>query len=803
MATSGRSLGLGSRANIQATSSPSFMRQTTMANTSTTTMTSTNSTPKKRRGFGLFDSEDEYDNDFVESQKEPVQFSGDMSGFASMSDSEGPSRSATKSSSRTSILTTPKRRSAIASRRSTPYSSTTSRALMRAKRGSKESSENEEERLISESMFGPSPVLGKSQKGRFVMSGALGYSEDEQPFTEQETDPESYRTPSRELFSRKPKSPRQQSTETNQLPEGSKIVKKTWGQWLKSILPDVVTKPVESIMHASHPEELESGPVTPFKTPEQYRDGALPIPGSFEKAVALPPKNDNYINPNFLNHDTQRTPIRSSEGLFQYSNESPFSIGSPTSTQSNASQSPASAKKGSRAPTAPTSARRMIPAPPAVSYRKPSNFIERMRNAKKQKRYDPYSRPSSTPRKIGGSFTAQPFEEMTKDLTPEEELELLERREKDRKVQEAEDRYLRRETLRRLGRPVEDEEMSDTPDVPSKKGKEKAATVEDFQEMEDGMEGDRSGSTTPPDSPPQQSSGSSLFSKPTGAPLFQFQNIAPKPAPPVEKKAPAEIAPIDKPVFSFTSTTTFGEPDSDKENISQPPPPPVMSHRELPSPPVPAPTPPSLNGGLFAEKQPIGGFGISDAPIVQHSPLVSPMSPMSRQRFDKFKPRVSSGLRESATIEKENEHDKENPSENTNNGEGSSSSAKPGKATFGTQVVPKPASQVGSSGALREVGRNSPVGTGVKVDVRAKIAAVSFSSIHRFGCVVLTGMQLPVKDLSPIAAWPINLEVLSAGIDMKVQDYVKTAFTASSQEQWLKDWADEIFGAAREKVERL
>jgi hypothetical protein len=108
---------------------------------------------------------------------------------------------------------------------------------------------------------------------------------------------------------------------------------------------------------------------------------------------------------------------------------------------------------------------------------------------------------------------------------------------------------------------------------------------------------------------------------------------------------------------------------------------------------------------------------------------------MSRQRFDKFKPRVSSGLRESATIEKENEHDKENPSENTNNGEGSSSSAKPGKATFGTQVVPKPASQVGSSGALREVGRNSPVGTGVKVDVRAKIAAVSFSSIHRFGCV--------------------------------------------------------------------
>ncbi|KAF8541214.1 hypothetical protein BDD12DRAFT_878974 [Trichophaea hybrida] len=745
-------------------------------------MASTNSTPKKRRGFGLFDSEDEYDTDFVESQKEPVQFSGDMSGFASMSDSEGPSRSATKSSSRTSSLTTPKRRSAVANRRSTPYSSTTSRALMRAKRESKESSENEEERLISESMFGPSPVSNKNQKARFVMSGALGYSEDEQPSTEAETDPESYRTPNRELFSRKPKTSRQQLVETNQHPEGSKIVKKTWGQWLRSILPDVVTKPVESIMHTSHPEELEMSPATPFKTPEQYRDGALPIPGSFEKAVALPPKDDNYINPNFLNHDTQRTPIRGSEGLFQFNKESPFSVGSPVSTQSNASQSPASAKKGSRAPTAPTSAKRMIPPPPPVSYRKPSNFIERMRNAKKQKRYDPYSRPSATPRKVAGSFAAQPFEEMTKDLTPEEELELLERREKDRKVQEAEDRYLRRETLRRLGRSVEDEEMSDTPNVSSKKGKGKEATVEDSPEMEDGMEGDRSGSTTPPNSPPRQSSGSSLFSKPAGAPLFQFQNIAPKPAPTVEKKAPAESAPIDKPVFSFTSTNSFGEPDNDKENISQPPPPPVMSHRELPSPPVPAPTPPSLNGGLFAEKQPIGGFGISDAPIVQHAPLVSPMS---RQRFDKFKPRVSSGLRESATIEKENEHDKENPSENTNNGEGSSSSAKPGKAAFGTQVVPKPASQVSSSGALREVGRNSPVGTGVKVDVRAKIAA------------------LPVKDLSPIASWPISLEVLSAGVDMKVQEYVKTAFAASSQEQWLQDWANEIFGAAREKVQRL
>lgn len=483
----------------------------------------------------------------------------------------------------------------------------------------------------------------------------------------------------------------------------------------------------------------------------------------------------------------------------------------------------------------------MSASPPAASYRKTSNFIERMRNAKKQKRYDPYSRPSSSPKKAGRTIAPLQHEEVSAGLTPEEELEQLERREKDRKVQEAEDRYLRRETLRRLGRPVQDdEEMSDSAaEASCEKGKGRAA---DAQDMEDSMQEDRVGSTTPPDSPPPQQARS-IF-KASGTPLFQFQNTAPKPAATgagVEKTASADQSPVDKPLFSFGPTALFGEADSDKENMSQPAPSPPPAAAGAPAAVAPAaaavaPAPVAATApvaGIFGEKQ-SGGFGVSEA----GSSSSSSMSPM-RQRFDKFKPRVSSGLRESATIEKENEHDKENPSDNTangngngysynynianhagtntNNGEGSSSSGaaqgKAGKAAFGTQVVPKQPSQFSSSSsALREVGRNSTTGTAVKIDVRAKIAAVSILSFLLFLLLLpsshslLTEMQLPVRDLSPIAAWPISLEVMKGGSsDAKMMsEYVSTAFAASSSEGWLTGWAvGELFGAARGKIERI
>lgn len=731
--------------------------------------TSTKSALKSRRGFGLFDS-DEEESEAERKPREPVRFSGDLSGFASMSDNEGPSRersrSPTKTSSRTSTLTTPSRsrKNSVAGRRSTPYNSTTSRALQRAKRVTSDYSENEEEQLISESVFDATPA----KKTRF--GGSRAYSEDEQ---EQSTEVDTDNERGRSQIPRKAKSVRQEQAQSNQQPAAKGVVAKTWGQWLKSFIP-ALAGPVE-------PESTHQLAIEYPETPEY--EYSLSIPGSYEKEVY---KGENYINPNIiLNHDSQRTPIRSIDGLFQYNHSPDFGFSSPGSANS---QSPASpVKKGSRAPTAPTSAKRMLPTPPVPSYRKPSNFIERMRNAKSKKRYDPYSRPSSSPRKGAPPGPAK-TEEVIKDLSPEEQLELLERREKDRKVQEAEDRYLRRETLRRLGRPVEDEDMSDTPADTPTKSKARAATVED---MEEDTEFQRS--STPPDSPPQKSA--SLF-KTGGAPLFQFPNTAPKPTftSTSEKKSASESDTTDKPQFLFGTNPSFGgDSDNDKENVHNPPPPPTMSHRELPSPPIPAPAPPAINGGLFGGKQPIGGFGISEAPA---PPSYSPVSPVPRQRFDKFKPRVSSGLRESATIEKENEHDKENPTDfNSTNGE--ESSGKASKAPFGAQAAAKPTLSP-SGGALREAGPNAVVGSGVKFDVRSKIATVGFlqNGGRCLEGMALTVAQLPVKELCQIMAWP-GAKVVVAG-DAAMRQAVRDAWSA--QEGWMGEWADDVFGGARSKV---
>jgi len=161
---------------------------------------------------------------------------------------------------------------------------------------------------------------------------------------------------------------------------------------------------------------------------------------------------------------------------------------------------------------------------------------------------------------------------------------------------------------------------------------------------------------------------------------------------------------------------------------------------------------------------------------------------MTRQRFDKFKPRVSSGLRESATIEKENMHDKENPSENPFNLQGdgaappSSPGGKPSKAAFGTQIASKPSTQISSSSALREVGGNAPAGTGVKVDIGGKIAA------------------LPVKELSALVAWP-GVEMYTTA-DTRIQAAVRAAWQVEERE-WLEDWANGVFGRARDMVARV
>ncbi|KAA8911034.1 hypothetical protein FN846DRAFT_937077 [Sphaerosporella brunnea] len=784
---SGRSLGLGSRANQAAAKMPppSFTRQssTGVAAVKTTTITSTTTTAK-RRGFGLFDSEDDYDSEVAETPRQPVRFTGDKSGF--VSDSDGSSSIARgtatrKTSSRRSKLTTPSRK--IAERRGTPYHKNTSGRLFRHTRGTE--SENDEERLISDSMFGAQPEpkgAAEKKKARFaVMSDALSEEEQvEEESTEVDTDRERSLSPVK-------RSPRQRSPREAKQQSQSNVTRQTWGQWLRSIVAD----PVGTLLHAPVPvparqPEPASWPEPP-RTPTPELSVVPQMPGSFEKPpIAIPPPSPPpanktlYSGRSFLGHDTQETPIRTGERLFQYAG-TPFNFTSPASTASTVSASPASIKKGSRAPTAPTSAKRMAP-PPVQSFRKPSNFIARMRGVTKD-RYRPYGRPSASPVKA----TITHLEKIPKNMPPTEILEILEQRERDRKVQEMEDRYIRRETLKKAGLPVEDEEMSETHEESANKGKGKGkvamnASVEDMDEDEE----EQSGTTTPPESPPQKQVG--LFkelspSKPS-QPLFQFKPIAPKPPLSPEKKAAPTLNGADKPAFSFSSAASFGseQEDNDKENMSNPPPPPNMSHRGLPAPPASALALPSSGTSLFADKQPVGGFGISEAPT---SPT------MSRQRFDKFKPRVSSGLRESATIEKENEQDKENPSDRENNGE--EAPAKPGKVSFGTQVTQKPA----AAGALREVGRNAPVSTGIKFDVRAKIAAVGHLLPPLSSGIGADVAQLPVRDLSPIVAWP-PVEVFAHG-DQMIQDAVRQHWNVNEL-LWLQDWSNTVFRDARQQV---
>jgi hypothetical protein len=643
-------------------------------------------------------------------------------------------------------------------------------------------------------MFGTSGS-SKSQKSRFSMSGALAQGDQNgEVSSEPESDADQQKTPSKDASSRKARTPRTKADEGKNT-KSNGVVKQTWSQWLSSILP-------KSLARSESPEaekknipktprrendsdndETESNYSTPFQTPRgTFGNDNLDMPGSYEKPTAPAPKGDNFVNPNFLNNDSRRTPVRGPGG-FNYNPQSPYDLPSPTDSSpasSVASQTPQRSpqKKGSRSSLmAPTSARRMPPTPGAASYRKPSNFIERMRSAK-QKRYDPYSRPSAAHRRAPGYSTIT-YEEFPKDMSPEEELEFLERRAKDRKVQEAEDRYLRRLTLKRLGRPVEDEEMSD-PDTPPRGDKGKQLAIEDGQDLDgDSIISDRGGSTTPPDSPPQTPS---LFNKSAGVPLFQFQPIAPKPPGSPEK---LQNSPPGQPLFG------------DSDNDWEPPPPPVMSHRELPGPAQPASVP-SLGGGLFGDKQPVGGFGISEAP-----------SPVAKLRFDKFKPRVSSGLRESSTIEKENERLANNNKENSSTSDDYdyNSGSKGGKTVFGQQSTNK--NQVSSSGALRELGKNSPVGMGIKIDVRSKLAAVcSPSTIRRSLGLLLDhdadgNIQLPVKDLSHIAAWPMQLELFSKGIDQEVQSCARDMFNSTCKESWMSDWASNVFGDASAMVERL
>ncbi|PWW74737.1 hypothetical protein C7212DRAFT_365236 [Tuber magnatum] len=735
-----------------------------------------------RRGFGLF-SDDEDDSDI---ERTPVSFSGNKSGFQALSpgDAGNSSPAASTSSmisplasstptrgSRNSALITPQRpRSA---HRSTPYSTTTSRALMRAKISKDATIDRESELISAETTYETSTTLVK--KSKYTMCGARGNpQEDAEPEPDGREEQEGAKdnkggqefsiTPSRNIFSRTTtpnKTPTKSPKKESQVPETGK---KTWGQWLGAILPASVKKPVKAIL--GDPAEARSAEQevrTPRKeAPAQDYDfednEGLSLPGSFGKAPPSPVRTPS------------QPPSKREQRKVEISYETPSREGLLAYQKLKAAAAPR---------TLPPPSRRIIPtlassktpgrsASPAVtpssSFHRPSNFIERMKSAKRTNRYDPYSRPrgASTHGKKRSPEPSEP-----KELTAEEELELLKRREKERKVQEAEDRYLKREIRKKLGQedPEQDgdgdSEMSDT---------DTSFLQPSVEEVLD--EGEPPTGAPPvspaPRSPARQSAPATPT--PTGSPpAFLFGN----PSPPSATTAPTPAAPEPA-----TAPTTWSfSSDSDKENISSgPPPPPTMSHAQLPAPLTTSSHPPSIAGGLLGTSpQPAGGFGLG---------LSKESTPLNRQRnaAEKFKPHISSGLRESSTVdeEKENENDIENKkpfSGYDKENASSSSSGKLGGPSNGgvggglaMQSVFKPSGALKENSGVLNLGKSD-----AKVDLRAKIDAI------------------PHRQLECTISWP-SLNQPFGGKDVRAA--VESMLNTAAMGEFPEGFDGEMFGLA-------
>lgn len=548
-------------------------------------------------------------------------------------------------------------------------------------------------------------------------------------------------TPSRNIFSRTNtpvKTPTRSPKANHQSPQVTG--KKTWGQWLGAILPESVKKPVKAILGApedglvAQTKDLVVGTPKKDAMEEDYPEGYM-LPGSFGKpddGRRSPPLlldyehhsgNNNYGSEFDISKSFSGTSSRmNSAGLFVY--DKPKSAIKDTAPSKRARRSTMST------PIKPNKALPLV-----SSLHKPNNFIERMRSAKKTHRYDPYARRApQTKEKVQLTI------EEEKELAPAEKVELLKQRRKERRIEELQDKYEMRQALRDMGQaPDDDEQMTDSDsEVRSKdkgKGRERSLSMSASipQPTAEDVPEDISTTKLPiaPSSPPKSPIKKVTRESPQSMPSRNlFEPFAPAPsfllggdtdtdpgftisdAPP-----PVEIAPIS---LNAPPSWSFNSDSSDKENISNgPPPPPTMSHAQLPAPLTSSTQPPAVSGSLFGS-QPAGGFGLG--------PPKEPTA-VGRQRSqaEKFKPVVSSSLRESRTAadydDKENQSEKE---DKENAGEGSKKGGENELKKKGLMQQQATGSNVFAKKGLKENAGVINVGkSGVKVDVRAEVEAVS------------------------------------------------------------------------------
>lgn len=754
----------------------------------------TSTIPAQRRGFGLFsDDEDEGEAMGDESKKLSVSFSGNKSGFEKIEKVKGkgrmsldgtdyssqsmsssfpvytPQKASGSRNSRNSSFITPKRFGR--GPRGAPYSTTTSRALQRAKVAAQNngSVDNHENQLISDTSY----EEPSNKRSPYTMHGAKDYEEEEEEVPtdedpvdivlERPTNEHLFKiTPSRNIFSRTATPAKKSPTRSPKgAPSTPATGKKTWGQWLGAILPESVKKPVKAILGApdDDPYDMEAKVITPTKelvigTPKKdnaddENDDVYSLPGSFGKPEPKRPspssmttslqldyrsnsKSNDYYDSRGVSQSFSGTPTRVNDsGFFIYDKPKVTSI---------------APSKRERRSTMSTPLKSSKPTIEVSSLRKPNNFIERMRSAKKTPRYDPYARKTTAPPKKDKVELTQ---EEEKELTPEEKLKLLKQRQKERKIAELEDKYEMREALKALGQPIpDDDEVMPDSDSEAPKGKGKGKEKEDRRTslnptVEDVVD---DASTTPlsPGSPPKISPIKKTRESPTAAPSRNLFTPS-KPAPSFllnPEVQPGDIPfkintappPTDAPTINFNNAPawSFASDTSDKENISDgPPPPPTMSHATLPAPLTASASPPVLSGGLFGS-QPAGGFGLGTSPSKE-----PPLTPFQRQKnaAERFKPTAPSSLRESRCAD---EDEKENVPDKENAGEGSSSS-KGEKKGLSQQQGQSSGSGVFAKAALKENAGVLNMGKSeVKIDVRARVEA------------------LPLKQLSSVMVWPVD-----------------------------------------------
>lgn len=661
-------------------------------------------------------------------------------------------------------------------------------------------SASEDDKFIDDTLHGdPEDVKPRprSKRSRYTMSGAL-----ETQATV--ADKEAKSPPNRTLFQETSTPPAKSQARTT--PRSTE--KTTWAQWLKSIVPDSVKKPVSLFVAPTKKKDIFLSPKTPPKT---TTDDTPLLPGSFDK-------DEPYINPNILAESQQSSPSSRSPDLFSYNRSASLSLSPP-----NKSRGPRRNRDPSSVDTPGTPSRSVsqsFPAPtatPVSAFRKPSNFIERMRSTRRTDRYNPYSRGGSarkTPQKGASILSTGSPTNGSRELTAEEELERIEKRERDRRVQEQEDKYMKREVLRKLGKPVDDDETLEVGKDSVMKEFPPSPVVEEVTDedevtlpMPQQKQKQKQKVKTPAKRHPAVDTPGAGLVKET-APQILFGHKSPAPVPTFLSSSPPSAQGPDAMQGSFSSS------DSEKENRtapsrvatqsqspipSQPPPPPSPSHRHLPTPSAPLEPsiqPPPISGGPS---------GIFSAPAPA-SPVASPSSPINfaggLRRGSvpgmKHQPRVPSSLSHVENLSHEKENDENSvPSMMKGGSSSSSSSAQqphPGDAPEKQRAAIAKATGTPSSGfaGARLMERQSNEGRpGIKVDVRAKVAAVSFDTCFiTFVCSVTDEylLQLPTSDIiSEIIQWPAMPGTFG---DSQVKDAIRGLWTA----EWAGDFANPFAG---------